>query len=160
MRLSENHFRSVASKIASYYAFGDITREYCRTFGELGRYGDKEHKAKKFVRLLDEMNDLSCRYHGSTWYGKNPDPTYVPQPYDLGSLSNAPKLNCFGMLKALQCIEYNIELEEIPASWIGMGKMTEYEKALGTLRKAIEEIKGRIIDNMPEYESAKWAIGD
>jgi len=154
LRISRDHFLSVYLKMKTYSGNYTVNREYCGTFRQ---FYDRE--IRNFIELLDEMNDLSCHYHGSTWGGNIPDMEYIPVGYDIPaypSAINVPMLDCFGMLKALQCISYNIELAEIPERW--KHRMPYYKRALDTLQRAIYEIMDKIIYSMPEYKEAEWCI--
>lgn len=157
IRISRTHFMHVWSKMHEYDKNGMISKNFCGTLGALygrGRYN--------FVCALDELNALSCLYHGSSWGGKQPDLSLIPDlqmpDYNDGEheliTHYIASLTPEAMLKALECIAYNIEIEEIPES-----KLTDsLGLAYNTLKEAITEIQGRIINDLPAYAYAQWEI--
>lgn len=65
-----------------------------------------------------------------------------------------PKCSTYQMLKALECINYQIEdIVDIPEV-----KETELSASYSMLMEAIDEIKDTIIGRQPEYKNAKWCI--
>ena len=64
-----------------------------------------------------------------------------------------PNINTYQMLKYLQCIHYQIEDYEMKPD--GMWK-PEYDQPFKMLVDAINELKNRIINEIPEYKEAKW----
>ena len=64
-----------------------------------------------------------------------------------------PNINTCQMLKYLQCIHYQIEDYEMKPD--GMWK-PEYDQPFKMLEDAINELKSRIINEIPEYKEAKW----
>lgn len=64
------------------------------------------------------------------------------------------------MLKYLQCILYNIELTTIRTGKTGNEKKMDISADLiesyNLLKKAIEEIQIQIINEIPQYQAAKW----
>lgn len=64
-----------------------------------------------------------------------------------------PNCNTYQMLKHLRCIHYQIEDCEMKID--GVWKL-EYDAAWNMLNNAINELKNRIIDEIPEYKEAKW----
>lgn len=152
MQLSQNHFAIVYNKACTYCNTREVTREYCYI---LSRWN--EPKIRKYVQLWAEMNALSCHYHCYERRGISPYDGYLPEEiiipqFGAGSII----VDCFQMLKALQCIHYNIELEELPKRL--EFKMADYKEALQQLEAIIKEIMGHIIDSMSEYKEAKWEI--
>lgn len=65
-----------------------------------------------------------------------------------------PKCSTYQMLKALECINYQIEdIVDIPEV-----KETELSASYSMLIEAIDEITDRIISSLVEYKNAKWFI--
>lgn len=150
MQLSQNHFAAVYNKACTYANKREVTREYCYI---LSRWDESE--IRKYVLLWAEMNDLSCHYHCYERRGISPYDGYIPEEIIIPqSGSDSIVVDCFQMLKALQCIHYNIELEELPKRL--EFRMDVYKDALKQLEDIIAEIMGHIIDSMPEYKEAKW----
>lgn len=55
------------------------------------------------------------------------------------------KLSAIQLLKYLQCIEYNIEIEP-----------EDYKNDLQLLKDCIKELTESIVNNLPEYKSSSW----
>ena len=64
-----------------------------------------------------------------------------------------PNINTYQMLKYLQCIHYQIEDYEMKPDVMWK---PEYDRPFKMLVDAINELKSRIINEIPEYKEAKW----
>lgn len=122
------------------YSFRDICDiNYCKIF-----YSIPEHKAKEIVKTWCKLNEESYCIK------------YKYIPYNLAeylSFNKTEQINTFQMLKYLKCIRYNIEEEEIKQ----IRNLTPTEETyIKLLNTAIKEIQGRIINDIPEYQNAKW----
>lgn len=150
MRLSREHFQTVLNKVATYRNVNMMCLEYC---SRLYRMDDSD--ALMFVANLDQLNDLSCYYHGSTWRGNKPNTDYKGVAHDLKIQRDTEVVNAPMMLKLLECIEYNIEIDEIPEEVTDM----EMIDAFHTLKQTIDEIKTCIVLSCcPQYANAPWCI--
>lgn len=95
-----------------------------------------------------------------SWIRRHDDDGSKPELHEFLSFNHGKKINTYQMLKYLECIRYNIELDTIKTGKTGMedpviipqDKLNSYE----TLVKAIEEIKSAIINELPEYKQTKW----
>lgn len=94
--------------------------------------------AERTIKELREMNIKSY----SIRYNEDVD------AFDFQPNVRTEKINVYQLLKYLQCIRYQIEID----------KPNFDEKiALNYLDEWIEMLKSGIISNIPEYANAKWA---
>ena len=114
---------------------------------------DDEEKLKEHVKNWLYLNELSYnrRY-------KEESETFLK---DFLTFRGAHAIDTYQMLKFLQCIQYNIELETIKSGFDGMQKKIILSENLmnsyNLLTFAVEEISQRIISEIPAYKKAEWA---
>jgi hypothetical protein len=127
------------NKLESFAANTQVDINHCGVFQQM-----KDSKAiERLVKIWCELNELSyCDRYG--------------EDYDrlcdfIDFSQDGPTPNTFQALKWMQCISYNIEPDTIKR------ELTKAEnEALDVLREAINEIMIRIIEGLPQYESASW----
>lgn len=134
-------YKLVFDKAMNYQYKREVTQEYCEIFRSMS-----EEDIKQVIITLCNLNEESFDKR----YKQEPDK--VKQSKFINLRFDLPKINCFQMLKYLQCINYNIEIETIER------ELTSIEKdSMKILNIAIEEIKQHIISEIPEYKQAQWS---
>lgn len=144
MVLSLNHFKEVYNKACKYQYSSVVDINYCGVLSN-----DNQNSLKLWCKSLLELNYKSyckryeeeCDLSQLDAYNENID------LWDWDKMGKA--CSTYQMLKYLECIHYNIELDKTE-----LDSSAAYKK----LVKAINEIKYRIINNIPEYANAKWCI--
>jgi hypothetical protein len=117
---------------------------YCSVLGGL-----TEGQIASYVRIWANLNNQSylIRY-------KEPKDE-VPYSTFLNLRYSGKTINTYQMLKTLECICYNIEVDTIKT----VGMLTVHESAaMDVLNRAIDEIKSVIINEIKEYKDAQWCI--
>ena len=89
---------------------------------------------------FETLRNMNCKSYSQRY---EEDDNYFPFAY----VSNSIKIDEFQLLKYLQCIEYQIELE----------KMGFKERlALKRLQEWIKSLMSGIVYNIQEYKAAEW----
>lgn len=133
---------------ARKYAFNktcDIN--YCHTLSF-----DNEEQLKEHIKNWMWLNEMSYIRK----YKVDDKPT-LAEFFDFRKTYN---IDTYQMLKYLQCMMYNIEIDTIKTGKTGredpflipQDKMDSYR----LLQKAITEISQTIISQIPKYKNAKW----
>ena len=89
-----------------------------------------------FQKLFNELYLLNALSYADRYNENFQEP--VKLRFDKGK-----KVSNWQLLKSLECIRYQIEVEN--------------NKNVETLDKLISELKNRLIDMIPEYKNAKWS---
>jgi hypothetical protein len=142
-------FEAVYNK-AWLYGFNKVCDiNYCHTLS----FSDEE-KLKTHVKNWLWLNEMS-------WIRMYEDNGQKPDLVDFLTFRNGKNINTYQMLKYLQCIDYNIEIETIKTGKTGHEDPflipDNIIDSYNLLKKAIEEIQNVIISQLPEYEEAKWS---
>lgn len=133
-------FSQIYVKAVDYTFHKTCDINYCSTFGVL-----KEEYIADVIRTLC---DLNCESYEKR-YKEEPDKVKLSE--FIVFKFTGQTINTFQMLKYLECIYYNIELDTINRP------LNELESdSMDCLRNAISEIKSVIIKELPEYQAAKW----
>ena len=117
---------------------------YCSVLGGL-----TEGQIANHVKMWADLNaeSYNIRY-------KEPKDE-IPYSTFLNLRHSGKTINTYQMLKTLECICYNIEVDTIET----VRKLTVQESAaMVVLNRAIEEIKSAIINEIKEYKDAQWCI--
>ena len=131
------------------YTFSKVCDiNYCSTLGRL-----TENQLQKTILDWLWLNEMTY----NRMYNEQDEP-YLGQFVEFKPVET---INTFQMLKYLDCIDYNIEIETIktgrdgeqPKIEIPSDKMESYK----ILCRAIDEIKSAIINEITEYQNAKYA---
>ena len=109
--------------------------------------------------LMDEVRNLSAlcislqyKHH---YQGRLDKEIEHSQRELLNNKAAIRSISLIGLYKALQSIDYQIELEHLT----GLRGLTDMEEvALSWIKKVSEDISERIIKELPEYESSEWVI--
>lgn len=148
MLLDLSVYKAVFNKACGYRYRKTVDINYCYTLS-LG-----EGRIREWVEQLYEMNEVShaVRYRKEVdWEGLD-IPLSIIRDWRYNN-TKGPGCNAYQMLKHLQCIHYQIEMDEIRRA----GLMKDcYEEAYRMLEKAIGEMQSHIIHAIPEYKEAKW----
>lgn len=134
--LSSKHYNTVFTTLKLRNGYGKHKNRNIYLNG-----GDVARTLNDTVQLVANINYkcYNCRYNET---GAAPKV----------ELSSGGMLNDIGLLKALQCINYQIELEYA-------GELTEPEKnALKNLKSIETQLSGIIISDLTEYKTADWFI--
>ena len=121
---------------------------YCHTLSF-----NNEDVLKKHILNWLWLNEMS--------YNRRYEDGATPNLHDFITFRYPKIINTYQMLKWLQCIDHNIEIDTIKSGKTGMeepflipdDKMESYK----LLQKAIKEISSVIISQIPEYRDAKWS---
>lgn len=140
-------YEAIYKKACEYQYNRECNIEYCNTLSE------NEDYLKTVVRDWLYLNELSH----SRRYREEEEPNLAA----FLTFKGGKKINAYQMLKYLQCLEYNIEIESIKTGFDGMQKkinisdtmMHSYKK----LNSAIKEISQTIIAQLSEYKKANWS---
>ena len=150
MTLGLEVYKEVYKKACSYYyrAWGSVDINYCHALQS------NEGYLRDWVYWLYEMVHVSYCVH----YDRKPDEEQLKMIRETieqwrYNYIKGPDCNTYQMLKHLRCIHYQIEDCEMKID--GVWKL-EYDAAWNMLNNAINELKNRIIDEIPEYKEAKW----
>lgn len=125
-------YEAIYSKMLSYRNRNQVDINFCSVFNRM-----TEEEIQQFVKTLCNLNEHSYdrKYKEKTKIGEELS-KFINFSYQLS------KINTYQMLKYLQMIRYNIEIKN---------------KVLIKLDDAISEISYQIINQLPEYQIAKWA---
>lgn len=121
-----------------------------------------------YCNTLSLYNEETLKNHVKNWLWLN-EMSWIrryedgkkPNLADFLTFRSKKHINAYQMLKYLECINYNIEIETIQTGKTGHedpflipdDKMESYK----LLKKAIEEIQCVIISQLPEYKNSKWS---
>lgn len=131
--VSDATYQKVAN---SLFMPGDSGYLRIRCFIE--SYAEQKYWPTRWQAIEDEIEKLRKANYLSFEQRYKTSVSYIPLVYS-GSrerCQNLPEL-----LKALECIEYQIELNDFDFTFV---------------RGLIEVIKDTIIENLPEYQNAYW----
>lgn len=146
---SDNHFNSIRKTLKSY-ALGNLTSEYvypiiraCREYG-----ADPE---AMIDTLIETMYSLNCETYGAKYSEDVSEMVAVGLSKYGGQLLETP----WQLLKALKCLDYQIEIDGLEQ----YRKLIEPEtNSLKLVTQLIGSIQDSIIRQLPEYKAAKWEI--
>ena len=142
MVASPEAFERIFVKLVSYTYNKTVNINYCSVFSD-----SHENQLKKLVICWCDLNEESYNVR----YKEN-DNSKLSAFLNLRFAGET--INTYQLLKCLEFIDYNTEVREIEKTRI----LTAYEKeAINTLKRAISEIKSQIIEELPEYQAAKWS---
>lgn len=107
-----------------------------------------ENQLKKIVFDWLYLNELS--------YNRRYREENEPHLNQFLKFKSNVNINTYQMLKYLECIKYNIELDTIETGFSGTEKPIKLKsdilESYEVLKLAIEEIKTTIISSLPEYK--------
>jgi len=141
-------FKAIFNKVMAYTFNKQCDINYCSVFS-----GFSEKEAEEFVKNILHLNEWSYtqRYR---------------EPKDI-SMSESIKLNFAGetidsiqMLKYLECVHYQIEIETIKKGYNGdQNNLIPHalEKSYEQLDQAIDCIKSTIVREFTNYDQLKWS---
>lgn len=144
-----NVYEAVFEKAWKYGFNKTVNINYCNVLSF-----DNEEILKNHVKNWLILNELSYirRYEDGT--------NERPHLHEFLTFRKTFNIDTYQMLKYLQCILYNIELSTIRTGKTGNEKKMDISADLiesyNLLKKAIEEIQIQIINEIPQYQSAKW----
>lgn len=144
MMLDREVYKQVANKLWSYTFNKTVDLNYCDTAISSFR---TEESLKKCVQDWYFLNE-------KTYLSKYKVLDLKPDK-ELSLTLSVPLINTYQVLKSLECIKYQIELTTIEVSddyHITNNEAISYE----ILRRLIESISKRIIEETPQYKEAKW----
>jgi len=133
-------FNNVYDKAVNYTFHKVCDINYCSTLGHM-----TEVQIKNTIKTLCDLNVES--YEKA--YKQNPGEVKFSDTIKFDRSGSI--IDTYQMLKYLECIYYNIELDTIDRE---LNRMES--DSMKTLRKSIDEIKSAIIGEIPEYKDAKW----
>lgn len=140
-------YNAIFNKAISYTFNKVCDINYCYTLGKL-----TENTIKKNILNWLWLNEMS--------YNRRYREDNEPYLHQLMEFKNAETINTYQMLKYLNCIEYNIELNTIETGHDGMQPKIEIppdkKESYSILKKAINEIQNVIISEIDEYKNAKY----
>lgn len=134
-------FNKVYDKAVSYTFNKVCDINHCSTFNQM-----TEGQIKNTVKTLCDLNVESYDKAYRQKLGKAKFSDEIKFDRTGGTI------NTYQMLKYLECIYYNIELDTInrELNKLELDSMT-------ALQKSIDEIKDAIIGEIPGYKDAKWS---
>jgi hypothetical protein len=152
---SELHFNSVEYYIAQRQLGNDPI--YClRKLAKTANKWTTSEEIAGFVDALREINVLCTTLKYKHHYEGKLDTEIEGQKKTLfNNKATRLQLNEFGLYKALQCINYQIEIFHLTE--IRALTATE-ELAMQLLGEISNEIAAKIIRKLPEYTAAAWSI--
>lgn len=125
---------------------------------------------ENFTKMVNAMSKFSHKFnYGSVIFTSDITPRFqllqvlnaksYSERYEMEEFAYTPfkKIskeeykNIPALLKSLQCLKYNIEIEEKDMSY-------DEKNAYTMLNDYIEQIKNYIISQIPEYEESAWAM--
>lgn len=111
--------------------------------------GWRFEKLDSFIKDLCLLNSLSysARYKEESF-------TDYCVFLDFYKYSN---ISCYQLLKYLHCICYNIEIDTIKESKFSSNLTDKMLDSYKILHESIDNLTSSIINNLPEYKSAKYA---
>lgn len=143
MVASANAYEKIFVKLVSYTYRRTCDINYCSVFSNM-----VEPTIKDIVTTWCNLNEESynIRY-------KDDDKARLSDFLKLHY--SGETINTYQALKTLEFINYNIEPETIEEK----RNLNEKEKQyIQILKRAISEIKNTIINQIPEYNAAKWSL--
>lgn len=141
MLLTKKHYKAIYQKACSYQHRDVVDINHCRILAQT------ESQIKLFVLNLFWMNYLSY----CTRYGKEIDESIFEDMREEIKKWNydtmrEPSINSYQMLKALECVHYNID------------EVWNDNQNYKILCRALTEIRCNIINAIDDYQKAKWSI--
>jgi len=98
--------------------------------------GNDTNRIRSLLKKLYEINIISWNER----YNEN-----EPLETNIIDFNKGKPTNIYQLLKSLECLRYQIE-----------GEILEQDSRVQDLDRLIEQITSKIINNLPEYENAKW----
>ena len=148
IHLDFRHYEMAYVKACSCIGHRTVDINFCGEF-----YNMTQGAIREWFKELYRMNvySLHCK-HDEELEGCIKTALNAMDAWDYNKM-DVPVCNTYQMLKALECIDYQIEKDTI------QGKDFEWNgPAVKKLRQAMDHIRHRIIDDIPEYRDAKWCI--
>lgn len=146
-------------KAYEYVLNGLITTAFRRTCDELYAYGISQHfkgkdinaEATRLVTNWAKINELSfnARYNDTGLIH-----------YRQINKSAIWKVDCYQLLKYIDCINYNIEIDTIeksPIVKVGSVTWAEFKEDYELLKKWQYELTRAIVTKRTEYDNAEWS---
>lgn len=148
IHLDFRHYEAVYVKACSYIWRTTVDINYCGVFS-----GSSQNEIREWLKELYRMNvySLHCE-HDEKLEQCIQHAMSLMDSWNYVAM-DVPVCNTYQMLKALECIDYQIEKDTIQRKdfeWNG--------PAVKKLRQAMDRIRHRIIETIPEYRDAKWCI--
>ena len=141
-------YEAVYQKALDYSFRKTCDINYCHTFREIS-----EKKLQQHVKNWLYLNELS--------YIRRYEDGKKPELHEFLTFRRSGNVNTYQMLKFLNCIRYNIEIETIKNGKTGAEEPIEISfdmmESYNLLQKAIEEIMCVIIGEIDQYQEAKWS---
>jgi hypothetical protein len=142
-------YEAVYNKAIDYTFRKVVDINYCSCLGRLTEKDIKNHVSNWLY-----LNELS--YIRKYKFRKNEK----PELKEFLTFRSNYDINPYQMLKYLECIFYNIEIDTIKTGHDG--KQAEIVissimiNSYNLLKRAIDEIRQAIIGELPEYKAAEW----
>lgn len=160
-----NHFNSVELAIQYYiqkdmfmcpYAFKEVFPEfYYKRNASTDKICDSVQNIMNTIRKLS-VTCVNLQYQHHLEEGKSVDIKIKKEiQYLLKNRNETVRLNPTALLKALQCLQYQIEIEHLTA----LRPITkEEENALMFIKEMSNQIAYDVATGTKEYEAAQWCI--
>lgn len=100
-----------------------------------------------YLDTLEPIFETLQKLNARSFSERYAEPVEIMPYKEVSRPGNHP--NLCALLKSLQCLEYNIELDE-------KGLSFDERRALKYLRGTIEAIKSHLISELPEMKEAAW----
>lgn len=144
LAISSNQFKEVYNKACKYQYRDTVDIDFCNTLKN-----ENQESLKNWCKSLLELNYKSYkkRYNKHCDLEELDNDKKIIDSWNWNTMGKA--CSTYQMLKFLECINYNIELDKTE-----LDNSTAYQ----TLIKAINEIRYNIISQIPEYKNSKWCI--
>lgn len=141
-------FESIYQKAWLYGFNKQVDVNYCHALSF-----DNEDDLKDHVKNWITLNELS--------FNRRYDEKNEPFLVNFMKFRHGAKISTYQMLKYLQCLQYNIELDTIRNGKTGFEpKMiitSELMESYKLLERAILEIMQQCINEIPQYKNANWS---
>jgi hypothetical protein len=138
---SDAHFNSIQRALTSSHKFSQYRSSYSPY------YCLRDYNEKQIGSLVDTWHTINYEAVARQ-YGDN---LFIPNRNhkDFKVITES------GLVKALQCLNYQIEIHHIK----NVRKLTtEEETAMDILGNLISEINENIVNKLPEYNTAEWEL--
>lgn len=157
---SASHFNSVEDGITRLFIHEDLFLFPVSVREIAYELFDKSYSAwrqgeKRIKSIMDTLRDLNVICVGLAWNEPDMWKTMILEKEAVKVKTKIVHLNNIELYKAIQCIEYQIEIEHLEA----LGEVSmEQKAALFFLKEVKATLATFILCNSEDYEKAKWCV--
>lgn len=162
--VSRNVFGKVAVSLAAtrYYSVNKLANPICVKHYLHRRSMMSDKRVFQFVARLAYYNEITCSARDGERCFDAPSDDFTDGVIKMCNYYfyedvGGGILGVHQLVKYLDCILYNIELEGYGASFVNDADYQQYKNDMETLTDIINAINSHIVSFSEEYKNAKWS---